>query len=70
MATPGGLFDPILVNASWFEDGQQTAAEWFDPSLAATPMALATPLGLALPWLFTTTPLRPRKTAPDRKSVV
>ena len=31
---------------------------------AATRMALATPLSLALPWLFTTRPLRPRKTAP------
>src|SRR5690606_13700240 len=31
---------------------------------AATATALATPAALALPWLFTTTPLRPRKTAP------
>ena len=31
---------------------------------AATRTALATPLSLALPWLFTTMPLRPRKTAP------
>jgi hypothetical protein len=27
-------------------------------------IALATPLAFALPWLFTTMPLRPRKTAP------
>src|SRR5262249_3075574 len=32
--------------------------------LAATRIALATPLALALPWLFTTNPLSPRKTAP------
>ena len=31
---------------------------------AATATALATPAAVALPWLFTTTPLRPRKTAP------
>src|SRR5690348_8880885 len=31
---------------------------------AATRIALATPLGLAPPWLFTTSPLSPRKTAP------
>ena len=31
---------------------------------AATRIALATPLSVALPWLFTTRPLRPRKTAP------
>src|SRR3546814_823792 len=35
-------------------------------NLAATWTALATPLAFALPWLLTTTPLRPRKTAPLR----
>src|SRR5204863_9916686 len=32
--------------------------------LAALPIAVATPSSLALPWLFTTSPFRPRKTAP------
>src|SRR5204863_501016 len=31
---------------------------------AATRIALAAPRSVALPWLFTTSPLRPRKTAP------
>ena len=33
-------------------------------SRAVTATAFATPAALALPWLFTTMPLRPRKTAP------
>ena len=33
-------------------------------SLAATPIALATPCASAPPWLFTTMPFSPRKTAP------
>src|SRR5438270_13918157 len=32
--------------------------------VAATRIALATPLAVAPPWLFTTRPFRPRKTAP------
>src|SRR6185437_7476032 len=32
--------------------------------IAETRIALATPFGFAEPWLFTTRPLRPRKTAP------
>ena len=67
-AASGGVISPPPAAALWAETLARSSAILRVRSSrtirAATRIALATPLSLAPPWLFTTRPLRPRKTAP------